>query len=70
MEMFAIPSTGRDVVSDRDHSAQTWESHRERIKQLYWDEDKSLDEVIAVMQNTYGFTATYVHLQLAQDWAE
>lgn len=67
MDTFAIPSTG--VASNREHSAQTWGSLRERITQLYSTEDRSLDEVITVIQSEYGFTATYVHLQHAKDWA-
>jgi hypothetical protein len=70
MEKFAIPSVVRDVVSDCEHSAQIWESHRERITQLYWEENRSLDEAMTVMQNVYGFKATSVHLQLAPDWVE
>ncbi|KAE8447259.1 hypothetical protein EG329_010953 [Mollisiaceae sp. DMI_Dod_QoI] len=52
MEESAIPHSGHE------HSAQVWEQHRERITQLYSVEDRSLDEVIALMQNQYGFTAT------------
>ena len=70
MEKFVIPSVGQDVVSNREHSAQTWENHRERFTQLYSVENRSLGEVITVMQNEYGFTATYVNLQLAQHWVK
>jgi hypothetical protein len=66
MENFAIPSIGRDVVPNREHSAQVWETYRERITHLYSEENKSLDEVIIAMQNEYGFIATYVNLQLAR----
>lgn len=64
MEEFAISHSGHE------HSAQVWEQHRERIKQLYSVEDRSLDEVIATMNQEYGFIATYVRLQLVQDWVE
>ena len=70
MEHFAIPSTGQEAVSNREHSAQIWENHRERITQLYSNEDRPLDEVVTVMHSQHGFTATYVHSQLAQDWAQ
>ena len=38
--------------------AEIWETHRSTIKRLYLDEDKTLVEVMALMQNDYGLKAT------------
>lgn len=35
-----------------------WEFHRPEIQRLYFDENKTLKEVIFVLQNQYGFNAT------------
>jgi hypothetical protein len=61
MEQSAIP---RDFAANqsREHSSLVWENHRERIKQLYLVENKSLDEVISAMESEYGFIATYVYI--------
>jgi hypothetical protein len=61
MEQFAIP---QDFAANqsREHSSLVWENHRERIKQLYSVENKSLDEVIGAMESDYGFIATYVYI--------
>jgi hypothetical protein len=43
-------------------SAEDWEEQRPRIEQLYSTEDKSLDDVIKLMEREYGFRATYAIL--------
>jgi hypothetical protein len=37
-----------------------WERHRSRIRDLYWDQDMDLPEVMKTMEQTYGLVATYV----------
>lgn len=61
MAEFAIPPTGLDVATSQEHPAQVWEHYRTRITQLYSEENRSLKEIMTVMRNEYGFTATYVH---------
>jgi hypothetical protein len=56
MEQLAVAN------QSREHSSLVWENHRERIKQLYLVENKSLDEVIIAMENDYGFIATYAYI--------
>lgn len=59
MENFAVPSTGRKpAAKSHQHSAQVWESHQERITQLYAIDGKPLNEVMAKMQEEYGFVAS------------
>ena len=38
--------------------AEIWETHRSTIKRLYLDEEKTLKEVMATMQEAYGLKAT------------
>lgn len=37
-----------------------WAQHREVISRLYWDEDKTLKQVVGYMHTHHGFLATYV----------
>lgn len=37
-----------------------WFNLRERMTQLYVEQDKSLKEVMSTLERTHGFTATYV----------
>jgi hypothetical protein len=39
-------------------SEADWESHRARIRQLYLEEDRPLNEVMAIMQRDHRFKAT------------
>jgi len=68
MEQFAIPSIVPNAAFTQggDYSAQGWEDQRERITRLYSVENRSLDEVIVVMRDNYGFKATYVHFHLVR----
>ncbi|KAI0016036.1 hypothetical protein F4780DRAFT_783604 [Xylariomycetidae sp. FL0641] len=46
-----------EAYRSQQHSNQTWESHKEAIRQLYLDENRPLKEVIAIMRQR-GFKAT------------
>ena len=50
------------MASRKEHSDEEWEKHRDIIKHLYIDEDKSLSEIMADMERSYGFCATSVPL--------
>ena len=39
-------------------SEDDWASHRETITALYWDENRTLKDVIVVMRQTHDFHAT------------
>ncbi|KAK8877457.1 Clr5 domain-containing protein [Apiospora arundinis] len=39
-------------------SAQEWESRRETITRLFWDENRPLREVVEIMSRDHGFNAT------------
>lgn len=41
-------------------TAKDWQSHRHIIERLYRDEDKTLEQLIAIMASWFGFHATYV----------
>ena len=50
---------GNEIVEVKSGpGAEVWETHRSTIKRLYLDEDKTLNEVMASMQNDYGLKAT------------
>jgi hypothetical protein len=36
-----------------------WTKHRDAIKDLYIDQDKTLNEVVDTMKREHGFQATY-----------
>jgi hypothetical protein len=38
-----------------------WEGHRELLKQLYVEENKTLDEVMDHMSTRFGFSPSCVH---------
>jgi hypothetical protein len=42
------------------HTVEEWESHRETIKRLYIDENKTQNEVRQIMEAEYGFIITSV----------
>jgi Clr5 domain len=54
-------------------SEDNWERHKATIRKLYLEENKTLDEVIEVMNEAYGFVsaykpsfgATYIHSYLS-----
>jgi hypothetical protein len=45
---------------------QEWAAHRQNIEDLYVDQGKSLDEVMAIMASRYGLDAKYVTLETGQ----
>jgi hypothetical protein len=49
---MSIPST-KWRISEAD-----WEPYRARIKELYLEEDRSLKEVMAIMEREHDFKAT------------
>ncbi|KAK7973072.1 hypothetical protein PG996_007300 [Apiospora saccharicola] len=56
------PSGSRNKPPSLSHkawaSAQEWESHREIITRLFWDENRPLREVVEIMSREHGFNAT------------
>ena len=48
-------------------TTEDWEKSRETFKQLYLDQDKSLKEVMTIMERDHAFYATSV-LQVFQPW--
>jgi hypothetical protein len=46
-------------------SSGDWEAHVFRIKELYLVENKTLKDVMYIMEKEYGFRATYV---TSYDW--
>ena len=58
----AIPSAhGKNWPSKDD-----WIRARPTIKRLYFDEDETLEVVMAAVEKEYGFTATWVFLQIME----
>jgi hypothetical protein len=49
--------------TQKEHSTQEWNRHRQTIYRLYVTEDRTLSEVRRVMQQVYNFVATYVYGQ-------
>jgi hypothetical protein len=41
-------------------SEEDWEDHRARIRRLYLEEDRTLKDVMAIMEREHGFKATSV----------
>jgi hypothetical protein len=50
--------------SEYEHSTAEWEAQREIFTYYYVTEDKPLWEVKEIMENSYGFRATFVNLPL------
>ncbi len=44
----------------RPESAEDWKTQYDRIRQLYAVEDRTLKQVMQIMEQKYGFKATYV----------
>ncbi|KAH8666843.1 hypothetical protein BX600DRAFT_462653 [Xylariales sp. PMI_506] len=38
---------------------EDWELHKETIKELWWDQNKHLRDVVDIMGKEHGFYATY-----------
>jgi hypothetical protein len=41
-------------------TTEDWKKYRSEIAKLYWDDNKTLNEVQAIMKTQHGFNATYV----------
>lgn len=66
MEQISIPSQKRRhqggfASQSREHASVVWEGLRDRITQLYSVQDKSLAEVMRVMEVENKFVATYAY---------
>jgi hypothetical protein len=59
-ESLAIPGITRVAksVPSRPQRPQDWEAKRTTITQLYWNENKDLPEVMSIMEEQHGFSAT------------
>src|SRR6266498_3152860 len=47
-------------ITRNSHRPQDWEDRRSTIKQLYTTEGRTLREVRDIMEQKYGFLATYI----------
>jgi hypothetical protein len=45
------------------YSAQEWEAQRPRIERLYIGEQRTLNDVMSIMKQEFGFVASYNFLQ-------
>jgi hypothetical protein len=55
-----LEQSGRVSRGRNGHpSADDWEKHKAEIVSLYEEQDKSLDEVVRLMEAKHHFTATY-----------
>lgn len=62
MEHFAVPPLMNAFAPRRgEHSSSDWEGLRDRITQLYSVQNKSLVELMNVMETEHGFLATYAY---------
>ncbi|KAL0931268.1 uncharacterized protein CTRU02_214003 [Colletotrichum truncatum] len=63
-----IPHAVSDVPAAtqlrRPETEQDWEDQRARITELYWEQDKDLNDVIEIMQQQYRFLATQKQYKL------
>lgn len=53
LELIVMPAISRPGPTSRE-----WAQHREVISRLYWDEDKTLKQVVDYMRSHHGFQAT------------
>ena len=51
---------GREKQRRHRHTAEEWEDMKESFKELYFQEDSSLEDVKQEMERDYGFEARYV----------
>lgn len=49
----------RAMMAEQEKSCLDWERHEDEILDLFVTQNKTLDEVIAHMHETYNFKATY-----------
>lgn len=53
---FNPPSAKKRHVKNR-HSPEEWEKHKDLIKSLYLDKDKTVDETMQILKDQEGFVA-------------
>ena len=54
----SIVPSNEDVQVKSGPGSDVWETHRSTIKKLYLDEDKTLEEVVVIMERDYRHKAT------------
>jgi hypothetical protein len=64
LEEFAVPPKKGFAPQTREHSSFVWEGLRDRFTQLYSVQNKSLGEVMDLMETEHSFVATYAYLNL------
>jgi hypothetical protein len=64
LEEFAVPPRKGFAPQTREHSSFVWEGLRDRFTQLYSVQNKSLGEVMDLMETEHSFVATYAYLNL------
>lgn len=52
----------RSTIRSDGQGPDDWAKHMGIIRQLYMDEDMTLQEVMRIMASEYGFVASYDHL--------
>lgn len=57
-EADAAETSARPLKSGRTPSRYDWSKHKPTIKRLYIDEDKTLKEMLEIMQRDHNFVAT------------
>ena len=65
MDLVMGYSTSHSAVTTtplRPTSNEDWDAHRETFHRLYYDEDRTLNEVMDTLKRDYGFRATYIYL--------
>jgi hypothetical protein len=60
----AIGPEASTIPPTRKIPEAEWQFHKEEIRVLFLDENKTRDEVMAAMEKTYGFQARYVDRDL------
>lgn len=63
-DFFGLPDICLPVAPgpNRLLSAKDWEDQRATFERLYFTDDRDLWEVMGIMEQDYGFPATYVYL--------
>jgi hypothetical protein len=56
--MHPPPKPRKSALRSLTLTPMDWEEHRDEIKRLYKDEDRTLPETIKIMTKSFGFTAS------------
>lgn len=71
MEQWAVPARKAAASTQgRENAPSIWENIRDRFTQLYSVEDKSLEEVMRVIEADYGLVARYSCSNLSRALSE